>query len=553
MLFLKSRIRAGDIVHASNSARRRRAGVVGALLLIVLSLAAACTSVDPTPTSVPLAATATVAPEPTSVPPTATATVAPEPTATATPEPAPVEVVSLIGGDPDFDLGTMIWQGYWLSRDHFGPFVMGSGMGIPFAPPMDTMMGAMSMVAQNEEDMAMIPQNMLPLQAVFVSGASDLANDPRDFDPMDFEGLRLVPSTFDETVGVRAQASTMLKESQWAHSFSSAHFGNPTDDFGAQQRFMGVMVNMLAQMQGRYAMENLMGDDGLYHDSNGELDYTGNWVMLHALSDIAGLATEGRYANPDMAPMFDNAASGLLVALESRIPGSPQEAATAVRALIYRASTTSGAAIRDNALTMARSITDLQLSEFESDDPIDNAAAIVGLIAMSAVDDSAPYRDAAQRLFQKLSADFDAAHGVFESRSIYNVDDVAWVIGSLNSLLQKGNSESTDAVGKMLLAFYESTISLAGMQLSAPPGKNGAMIADFEKDLPSVLYYHPAGTPPPPMVGKLTVPAEEIQWDGSSWRVTSDRFNTAGAMHLANELNWLGPHLGSIPFPGIEG
>jgi hypothetical protein len=26
---------------------------------------------------------------------------------------------------------------------------------------------------------------------------------------------------------------------------------------------------------------------------------------------------------------------------------------------------------------------------------------------------------------------------------------------------------------------------------------------------------------------------------------------TAGAMHLANELNWLGPHLGSIPFPPI--
>ena len=103
----------------------------------------------------------------------------------------------------------------------------------------------------------------------------------------------------------------------------------------------------------------------------------------------------------------------------------------------------------------------------------------------------------------------------------------------------------------MLLAFYEATISLGGMQLSAPPGKNGAMAGKFEMDLPSVVYYHPADTPPPPMVMKIPVPAEEITWDGSSWSVTSDRLVTAGAMHLANELNWLGPHLGSIPFPPV--
>ena len=92
---------------------------------------------------------------------------------------------------------------------------------------------------------------------------------------------------------------------------------------------------------------------------------------------------------------------------------------------------------------------------------------------------------------------------------------------------------------------------LAGMQLSAPTGKNCAMAGDWEKNLPSVLFYHPADTPPPPAVGKLPVPAEEIRWDGESWQVTSDRFVPAGAMHLANELNWLGPHLGSIPFPEV--
>ncbi|MBI3958578.1 MAG: hypothetical protein HY328_07200, partial [Chloroflexi bacterium] len=54
---------------------------------------------------------------------------------------------------------------------------------------------------------------------------------------------------------------------------------------------------------------------------------------------------------------------------------------------------------------------------------------------------------------------------------------------------------------------------------------------------------------PPPMSGMLTEPAAEITWDGSTWAVTDDLFVSAGAMHLANELNWLGPHLGSLPFP----
>ena len=92
---------------------------------------------------------------------------------------------------------------------------------------------------------------------------------------------------------------------------------------------------------------------------------------------------------------------------------------------------------------------------------------------------------------------------------------------------------------------------MAGTQLSAPPGKNGTMASAREMDLPGVKYYRPANTPPPPVVGKLTIPAEEITWDGSAWSVTSDRLVPAGAMHLANERDRVGPHLGSIPSPDV--
>ncbi len=460
----------------------------------------------------------------------------------------------ITGGDPEFNYSALVWQGYWLSRDQFGPFVMGSGIGITFEPPMDMVMAGMQMVARNPDDPVQILQNMAPIQAVFASGSPDLVNDPREFDPLDLEAFRLDPTTFDETVTVRGQAETMLKESQWAHNFADPHFGDPEGDFGAQQRFIGMMVSMLAQMQGAYAMQNLLADDGLYHDSDGTLDYTGNWVMLHVLSDIAGLTGDegGRYLNPDAHPMFEDGSAALFRALTTRVPASPQEAASAIRALAYFVSTTDSSgseAARANALAIA----DEQLVDLSSDDVTEVSAAIAGLISASTIENGDQYREVADSLFEVLAEEYDSTTGVYTSKSVYSADDVAWIIGGLSSLVQQGNGGTKGSAISMLLGFYESTISLGGMQLSAPPGKSGAMAGAWEMDLPSPVYYHPADTPPPAMVGKLPVPAEEITWDGSAWEVTNDRFVPAGAMHLANELNWLGPHLGSVPFPLAPG
>ena len=481
--------------------------------------------------------------------PVASAT--PESTTTPSPTAAPVVQTGsgIVGGDPEFDLSAMIWQSYWLSRDQFGPFVMASGMGIPFQPPMETLMQGIAMVALNSTDPVTLPTNMMPLQAVFASGSPDLINDPSEFDPLDFEAFRLDPASFDTLVTVRGQAETMLKESQWARNFGSVHFGDPNSDFGAQQRFMGLMVSMLAQMQGQYAMNELMGEDGLYHDSNGNVDYTGNWVMLHTMADIAGLTSDGRYANSESNKMFAGAANGLFQALEDREPGSSLEAAAAIRALAFYIWTVGGDESGGPALAKLISIAGSLQSSPPQEGVVEKSAAIIGLMAASVAANDPAYQSEAMILFESIASEFDTATGVFDSKQVYSADDVAWIIGGLNFLAQQTSGDIKDEASQVMLAFYESTISLAGLQLSAPPGKNGAMASPWEKNLPSVLFYHPADTPPPSMVGKLTVPAEEITWDGSAWRVTSDRFVPAGAMHLANELNWVGPHLGSVPFP----
>ncbi len=101
--------------------------------------AIACTSAPtatPRPTSTPVPTTAPTPPATTA----ATNTPVPPP-ATQAPVIAPAAVIGsgIEGGDPDFNAAALIWQGYWLSRNHFGPFVMASGMGIPFMPSKEMM------------------------------------------------------------------------------------------------------------------------------------------------------------------------------------------------------------------------------------------------------------------------------------------------------------------------------------------------------------------------------------------------------------------------------
>lgn len=479
------------------------------------------------------------------------------PTTDAVSEVKPIDVSSpsgITGADPEFSYSAMVWQGYWLSRDHFGPLAMASGMGVPFEPPMDMVAAAMQMAGGTGTDRPFVPANILPLQAVYRSGDTALAQDMMAFSPMDFAGMRLDPATFDQVVGVEGQAQLMLKESQWARNFHTAsHFGDPSAAFGAQQRFMGMMVAMLAQMQGKYAMERLMDPGtGLYKDSDGALDYRGNWTLLQAFADIAGITGDQslRYHNPDAHQMFSMATGQLLSALAQRNPADAAEWASALRALSFVAWTADDAATRDTALGQMRTIIKPVPA---ATTVVDRAAIAAGLLAAANALGDASLRAAVGPHWEALLADYDPSFGIFRSKSTYSTDDVAWIIGGLNGIVLAGPAELRAAAARVLTGFYEATLDQSGMQLSAPPGKDGAMAAEFEKDLPSEVYYHGRNTPAPPAAGgkfgRLMLPAAEVRFSNGRWEVTDTRFESAGGMHLANELNWLGPHLGSIAFP----
>jgi hypothetical protein len=527
--------------------------VAGAMLAAGLMLAACGGGSGSTPTAAPASPTSAAA-TPTSEPADAT------PAPPETPDAEEIDFGSpstLRNADPGFSYSAMVWQGYWLSRDQFGPLTLGSGMGVPLEPPMDMVMMAMEMVAQVDADQPFMPSNVLPLQAVYRSGDPGLAQDMMAFEPSDFAGLRLDPSTFEEVVGVAGQAQLMLKESQWARNFhQESHFGSPESDFGAQQRFMGMMVMMLAQMQGQYAMQNLLNmSDGLYYDSDDELDYEANWVLLHAFADIVGLTNDEslRYHNPEAGGMFTMAARNLNDALADRMPADPREAAMAVRALAFYAWTEEDAQLRADALARIDAV--IGSLDTATDNVTDVSARLVALIsAGQAV--GANTGNAAGDLLSWLAGRFDPATGTFEGKQSYSTSDVAWIIGGLNSVAIAGPGQLRAEAARMLTAFYEATLDQGGMQLSAPPGKDGAMAGEFEKNLPSEVYYSGRNVPPPPMAGgefgMLMLPAQEIHFDGDGWSVTDTRFHSGPGMHLANELNWLGPHLGSLPFPPLR-
>jgi plastocyanin len=252
--------------------------------------------------------------------------------------------------------------------------------------------------------------------------------------------------------------------------------------------------------------------------------------------------------------MFAGAAGQLFQALSGREIADAPEGTSAVRALAFLAWTTDDDALRESALARLEEIA-ATLAAIQPDSPAAHSARIVGLLA-AAQASGGPINPSVTESWEALQAAFNPATGVFDGTSTYTTDDVAWLIGGANFMLQAGPDALKAEAARTLVAFYEATLNQSGMQLSAPPGKDRAMAGPFEKDLPSVVYYHGRNTPPPPMAGgqfgRLPLPAAEVQLQNGAWAVTDTRVDSAGAMHLANELNWLGPHLGSIPFPPLR-
>ncbi len=510
------------------------------LLIAALAIvAAACSSTQATPTAQPPAPTHAPTKAPTQVPPTAAPTEAPTTAPTVAPKPTEIP----------FDGTDAEEEGYWYSRYNLGNLVMRSGMGVHFMPE-KAMVKAMIQAADanpDDGDTAAPAKGVTLLQAVYASGDPHYT---QKLDVTDFSTQRWNPDTFDTTITTRAMGWTIIKESEWAKQFHvDDHFGTPRDDFGAQWRFVGMVMNASSKMQLQYALQNLKTEDGLFANSDGQVDYTGNWVMLEALSDVGNLlnlknvphSATNRYYNPEQGAMFLGASDMLFGVLADRQPADIEENSLAIQALTWYAASTANADDRDAAV---KRIADLgkALTASKADTPTEHAFAIRGLIEAYRTTHDAAFLKAAAKHFNDLSKRFNAKTGIFDGQNTYTIDDVAVIMGALNSLkFYAGDAVDQGRVEELFTQFFLNAINKSGLQQSVPPipvakGK-------FEQDEPPIYYGYPT-IPKPPMAGGqygiAPVFATEVSFDASTgtWKVTNGNFDAAGAMHASNEFIW---------------
>ena len=438
-------------------------------------------------------------------------------------------------------------EGYWYSRYNLGNLVMRSGLGDTFMPAPEMVMQMVKMVDANPDDgdTAVPPTNIALLQSVFASA------DPHyitKFNPDDYGTQRWDPASFDTTVTTPALAWTITKESEWAKQFHvDSHFGTPSDNFGAQQRFAGMVLNAEAKMQIQYALKNLKNDQGLFANSDGTVDYAGNWALLTAFSDSGALAMmdkvphsdSNRYLDNNASMMFFGAADALYAALENRTPADTNELSVAVQGLTWFAAHATNADHKAAAIAKISQFGDA-LASGSYGAATEQASAIRGLVEAYRVSGDNKYLTAAADNFSALSGSYDAANGVFTTQSSYSIDNIAVIFGALNSLkIFGGDAVDQAKVEEIFTFFYENAVNKSGLQMSAPPIPiaKGA----FEQDEPPIFYSYP-GMVPPPMAGGdfglAPVFASEVSFDGSSWSVTNGRFDSAGAMHASNEFIW---------------
>ncbi len=441
------------------------------------------------------------------------------------------------GHDPDFDAESAEEEGYWYSRYNLGALVMQSGNGVIAEVPMEMVMNAIPMVDANPDDGDTVtpPPNAAILQAVYAGG------DPHFItvmNPTDFATLRWAGG--DERLTTEASAWTIIKEVEWAKLFHvDDHFGTPDSDFGAQQRFSGIVLNMSAKMQAMAWLET---------PDNYETTLGGQYAMLIALSDLGSLLTDdallhsasNRYNDPEAGAMFLQAADALFSELADAQPETVAEWSLLAQSVVWYAANTTDHEARATTLDLLATAGDALL-EAETGSPAETAYAIRGLIEAARITGEDSYLSHAAILWDGLVADYDAASGTFGSQSTYTIDDVGIITGAINALgLFADDVIDQDVREAIFAGFFEGVVNLGGLQISAPPTGLGMGAYEVTGNPPLFFRYTNQAMPPAAggEFGIAPVFGASATWENGVWTVDTDHFDTAGAMHASNEMVW---------------
>lgn len=482
----------------------------------------------------------------------------------------------------------VVWESYWYSRYNMMSLMLMSGMGEPgigntSQGAVMTMTQFMAMVPMlmgmadadfdpgklnammrptemyGDGDHVMMPIMPLLLRSVYTSGnptwkgtAADVLDGivNLDFAKMRWAATPVAMGGDGDNSGMfsnAAQAWTIVKLLEWSRMFDvSSHFGAPADDFGAQQRFMGMALFAEAVMMLKDMMADMTG-------SKYTASHAGNMATIIAGVDLSELASNtGQYPMIAMqleqmlgmpagmiAGMGATMANGMVDALDVASLDTPADLALAIQALTWHNLIgNSTARIGTLASTLAATA---------AADIMSMSHKLRGLLDAQrlGIED---YASDIETLWEQIKTDYDGVTGRFASKATFMADDVAVILGALNTLrLFPPNQDPilTSEANALLLGFFEATTRV--LQLSAPPKVLGdgtpVLKGMYEATLPDSWYGHP-DVKAPPLVGTAPVFGSSITFSNGRYTLDGRDMDTAGNMHLSTELVWF--HLSFI-------
>ncbi len=466
----------------------------------------------------------------------------------------------LTGQVPGYSASVANEEGYWYSRYSMMTLTMQSGLGVPIAMDQRFMMMMQQMmvaVGPAATDPVMPPVRPALLAVIYASGDPHYAATPNQ---QDFGTLRWQAGS--PRLTTEATATTMTKELEWAKLFHrDRHFGQAgVDTFGSTQRFVGMVLATMVKVQ----FQAYMANAARYENSN-----AGDYALLTALSDGAefyasadqannqgpnagppAYPAENRYADPEAAAMFRQMAKTQFEIVLASHPASARDLSLGIQSIVWYASATDDVQDRSRAKRAILAWAS-PLGQAHGHEPADLAYKVRGLIEAGRVTSTERYLTAAARAFNRMIDQFDPAYGVLRDTETLTIDDVAEIAGAFNSAaLWLGTRIDQASANAVFGLWWEGTVNLSGLEISSPavnqmkgayelldpPGRGTTFQNTLDYRYPTVPLPELAGGPH----GVAPVFAASITWDADdkTWHAARSEFDTAGAMHAADELIW---------------
>ncbi|MBS0396587.1 MAG: hypothetical protein JSR54_18350 [Proteobacteria bacterium] len=437
---------------------------------------------------------------------------------------------------------------------------MQSGLGVSI--PMDQkfmsmMQSMMTAVGAAPSDPVMPPVNPSLLAVIYAGGDPHYVTMPnqQDFATLHWKGGPARLTT-------EATAVTMTKELEWAKLFHrDAHFGQAgVDTFGSSQRFVGMVLATMVKMQ----LAAYLGDVEHYEDS-----LVGDYALLTAFSDGADLygtsdqannqgpnaapasyPPENRYSDPVAAQQFRSLAAAQFEIVASTHPRSARDLSLGIQSVVWYAATSSDAAVHKRARILVDQWAN-RLVTMREPRPAQTAYRIRGLIEAGRVTGTERYLASAAHAFDRMLEGFDATYGVLRGSETLSIDDVAEIAGAFNAAqLWLGARIDQSQANAVFGTWWEGTVNLSGLEISSPalnqmkgayellspPGRGTTLQNPLDYRYPTVPMPSLAGGPS----GAAPVLVASVTWDDDekSWTADQQYFDTAGAMHAADEFIW---------------